>query len=303
MNNKMYMSAYAKEFNVDDRTITAVASSGKIDRDREVTRTNGWDLDEFLTHPVILLGHNRSQLWIGKALWVKKTKGGLLFKAQFATTEAAQEAFQLIKDTEMAAFSVGFEVLQFKDMTVSELEDHEKEGSKLKANDMVRVLTKTKLMEISLVSLPADQNALMKYAYEPTAIVKAGFEGKILTKGLKQSYEDVDFNDYVIKEEDGEELESDTGLEVIDNGNIDNTIITMTEEQINALIDARLAAQDTTEYIEVSIDEPDDEYITISSEELALAIADAVATKQREIIEKAEAEISRSIGRALGKIM
>lgn len=231
-NNKLYAAAYVKEINVEERTITAWASKGTLDRDTEIIRGKGWDTEDFQKHPVILVNHKRHELWVGKALWTKKSKEGLLFKAQFATTEAAQEAFQLIKDTDMAAFSVGFEVLEFKDMTVSELEDFEKEllPKGIKSTDRVRVYTKVKLLEISMVSLPAN----------PTALLLAAQEGRIKTKSL---IDDVDVEEIVPTIADDEITPEEAVEKELDEQEPTEPMVTVNMKEGTILVDKDTIAQ------------------------------------------------------------
>ncbi|MEK0337613.1 MAG: HK97 family phage prohead protease, partial [Nitrosopumilus sp.] len=181
--NKLFATAYVKEINEEERTVVAWASQAIVDRTKEVIRGNAWDLKNYMKHPVIMLSHRYDQLWVGKALWLKKMKEGLLFKPQFASTSAANEAFSLVKETGIAAFSVGFIPKKWIDKKVSELKEDEVyliKGSELKDDDTVRIYTKCELLEISLVSVPAC----------PTALLCAYNEGRVKTKSLIEAVED-----------------------------------------------------------------------------------------------------------------
>ncbi len=162
---KLFTLAEAKEVNEEERSLVAYASTAVMDRDGEVIKTEGWELDNFKKNPVILLSHEYRQPPIGKALWVKKDKDRLKFKAQFAKTQVADEVFQLYKDGFMRAFSVGFIPKEWED---GDTEDEK--GPK-------RVYTKQELLEISAVSVPSN----------PDALVAAVSEGKIKTKALKEA--------------------------------------------------------------------------------------------------------------------
>ncbi len=150
----------AKSINVTDRTLVALASTETEDRDGEVIETKGWGLKAYQANPVVMLAHNYAELPIAKALWVKKTKEGLKFKPQFANTPLAQEVFDLYKDGFMKAFSVGFMPIEWTD-------GDGKKGPK-------RTYTKTELLEISAVAIPANSEALRL----------AVSEGRIKTKAL-----------------------------------------------------------------------------------------------------------------------
>ena len=176
--SKMFTTAYTKEINEEERTLIAWGSKAIIDRDREIIRGDAWDLKSYKKHPIILLSHQYQDLWIGKALWVETSNEGLRFEAKFATNRVSQEAFQLVRDTGIAAFSVGFIPKKWEDKIVKNMTDEELEmikGAGLKGDDKVRIYTKCELLEISLVSVPAC----------PTATLTAYNEGKIKTKELQ----------------------------------------------------------------------------------------------------------------------
>lgn len=307
-NNKLYAAAYVKEINVEERTITAWASKGTLDRDTEIIRGKGWDTEDFQRHPVILVNHKRHELWVGKALWTKKSKEGLLFKAQFATTEAAQEAFQLIKDTDMAAFSVGFEVKEFKDMTVSELEDFEKEllPKGIKSTDRVRVYTKVKLLEISMVSLPAN----------PTALLLAAQEGRIKTKSL---IDDVDVEEIVPtidKSFDGitSEKVADRMCELVDAGvclsnpegfeHQETKAAIMTDEQFTDYVDELVTLKEAVEKELAEEQEPTEPMITVKlKDDKILVDKNAIAQAVKEKLDILKAEIKESTDREMKKVL
>jgi len=166
---KLFTRAQVKEINEEERSLVGVASTEVMDRDREIIKTEGWELENFRKNPVILLSHEYRQPPIGKALWIKKDKNSLKFKAQFAKTQVAEEVFQLYKDGFMRAFSVGFIPKEWKD---GDMEDEKKPK---------RVYTKQELLEISAVSVPSN----------PDALVAAMDEGKIKTKAVLDVLENV----------------------------------------------------------------------------------------------------------------
>jgi len=162
---KLFTLAEVKEVNEEERSLVGTASTEVLDRDKEIIKTDGWELDNFRKNPVILLSHEYRQPPIGKALWVKKDKNGLKFKAQFAKTQVAEEVFQLYKDGFMRAFSVGFIPKEWE-----EGDPEDEKGPR-------RIYTKQELLEISAVSVPSN----------PDALVTAVNEGRIKTKVLKEA--------------------------------------------------------------------------------------------------------------------
>lgn len=303
-NTKSYTGGYIKEINVEERTITAWASKATLDRDTEIIRGKAWDTEDFQKHPIILINHKRNDLWVAKALWTKKSKEGLLFKAQFATTEAAQEAFQLIKDTDMAAFSVGFEVKEFKDMTVSELEDFEKESLPrgIKSTERVRVFTKVKLFEISLVSLPAHPTALLLAAQEDRIKTKSliddiGIEMvgvEMEEKNLPDRYTTLSSNNILLSDMKTQ-LEKVGGMtEKVFREYVDE-LITLKESVEKELADAEPAEV----MVSVKMKDNDDDTILVNKDMIAQAVKEKLSGITTMIKETTEREIKRAFGRVI----
>lgn len=120
-----------------------IASTEKMDRDGEVIKQDGWDLSNFKKNPVILASHNYHEFPIGKATNIKVEDKRLVFKAVFSqATQKAIEAYQLVKEGILKSFSVGFIPREYD----------EKDRS---------VITKAELLEISLVAVPANPQAIV----------------------------------------------------------------------------------------------------------------------------------------------
>lgn len=133
-----------KSIDVEKGTVYGIFSTPDVDRHGDIVIQN-WILDEFKQNPVILNSHNYydTNEVIGKALGdlgVKENK--LQGTIQFAVNEnpKAKVAFDLVAGGYLNAFSVGFIPEEF-------------------SND--GVILKSRLLEISLVSVPANPNALV----------------------------------------------------------------------------------------------------------------------------------------------
>ena len=135
-----------KSIDEKERTLTALVSTNTRDRMNEVLEPKGADLSKFKKNPVVLFGHRYSEPPIGKALWIKKTAEGILSKVQFATSQFAQEVFDLYKGGFMNAFSVGFIPKKWVDG----------EGDK----EPSTTYTDWELIEYSAVPVPANPDAL-----------------------------------------------------------------------------------------------------------------------------------------------
>jgi HK97 family phage prohead protease len=140
---KLFLSAEAKGVIDETNKILSgvVGSSGIVDRQGESIDPKGWDLKNFMKNPIILFAHDYSSLPIGKALKTWVENGKLMFNIKFADTEMANEVFKLFKDKFLNAFSVGFMPLEL-------------------ATDGKFTFSKTELLELSAVPVPANPEAL-----------------------------------------------------------------------------------------------------------------------------------------------
>lgn len=126
-----------------DNEIIGIASSESGDRDGEIIRQEGWDLKNFEMNPVLLASHNYYEFPIGRVTELKIEGGRLYFKAIFSeATQKAREAYAMVKEGVLNTFSVGFIPRQYD------------------ANDS-SIITRAELLEISLVSVPANAEAVV----------------------------------------------------------------------------------------------------------------------------------------------
>lgn len=121
-----------------------VGSDDSVDRYGDRINPKGWDLENFKKNPVIMLNHDYHQFPIGKAINVRRKDNALVFDIQFSKTlELAKQAFGLVKEGIMKAWSVGFLVKEWA-----------KSGGEY-------TIDKMELLELSLVAIPANPNALL----------------------------------------------------------------------------------------------------------------------------------------------
>lgn len=119
-----------------------IASSSTPDRDGESVLPEGGDFKNFKKNPVILASHNYRDFPIGKAtkIWVEGKK--VLFKMKFSeATQSAKDAYELVKEGILNTFSIGFIPREY---------DEEK-----------KIINKWELLEISVVSVPANPDAVV----------------------------------------------------------------------------------------------------------------------------------------------
>lgn len=152
MLHKQYIAKI--ETDDDERTVTAIISTDTIDRDNEVMKPNGADLENFMKNPVVLWAHNYAEPAIGKALWVTKTRKNIKAKTKFAETPRAEEVYQLYKGGFLKAFSVGF----------IPTESHKPEPKEIEKRPELstarNIIDKWELLEFSAVPVPANPEAL-----------------------------------------------------------------------------------------------------------------------------------------------
>ena len=137
-----------------------VLSDESVDRMGDVIRADGWDLTAFKKNPVALFGHSHDQIlgvWENVRVEGKKLMGRLKL-AKPGTSPLIDTVRSLIDQRILKAVSVGFQPI--------EAEPRKSGGG----YDFI----KSALHEVSLVSVPANPNAL--------AIAKAALTPEIAEK-------------------------------------------------------------------------------------------------------------------------
>lgn len=133
---------------VSDDTLEYVMSDATVDHLGDVIEPDGWDVAGFAQNPICLFGHNKN-FPIGRWENVRVEKGSLRGRLKLAdesTSERIGEIVRLVKQGILRAVSVGFRPVAAEPLP------HSKSGG-------LRYL-KQKLVECSLVSVPANPNAL-----------------------------------------------------------------------------------------------------------------------------------------------
>ena len=145
------------------------------DRMDDVIMSDGWDLANFNKNPIALFGH-QSSFPIGK--WknvrvVDKQLRGFLELAPEGTSERIDEIRRLVDADILRAVSVGF---------------RPKESKPRAETDWGLFFTKSELVETSLVSVPANPNALAvaKSLKISPATIDLVFAGKGTKDGIER---------------------------------------------------------------------------------------------------------------------
>jgi HK97 family phage prohead protease/HK97 family phage major capsid protein len=123
--------------------IEGYASTIDIDRSGDVVPKSVWEagIQNYLKNPIILSQHDHDDP-IGRMVDYRVDDKGLWVKARISS--AAEEVFGLIKDKILTAFSIGFRIMDAEYNSAAE----------------VFVIKELELVEISVVSVPCNQNTL-----------------------------------------------------------------------------------------------------------------------------------------------
>lgn len=144
-----------------DGSFIAVASTNSIDRHGEVVDNNGWELKAYKKNPVILWAHDHTEPAIGvsKKTWVdgvgKKAKL-MIQPLLHDVTDKAKAIKQLVEMGVINSLSVGFKPIESPDGVT---------------------FTKNELLEVSMVNVPANADAMM-LAYK--SLKSEGFEDDVI---------------------------------------------------------------------------------------------------------------------------
>lgn len=182
------------EDSIESIIIEGYASTTDVDRMGDVIPSYAWELGlgNFLKNPIILAYHDHSKP-VGRMIEHRVDSKGLWIKARVSA--AAEDVFNLVKDSVLTGFSVGFRV---KDATYNPETD-------------IFIITELELIEISLVSVPANQHTLFNLSKsfdsdEEYNSFKLNFNKSLdaSTKGLENSKdnnkEEIDMKPEELKE-------------------------------------------------------------------------------------------------------
>lgn len=204
--------------------IEGYASTTDVDRHGDVVPSSVWEkgIQNYLKNPVVLAFHDHSQP-IGRVTEHKSDSKGLWIKAKISS---AAKQYQLIKDGILSAFSIGFRVMDAEYNSAAE----------------VFLIKELELVEISVVSVPANQNSLFELskAFESPEEYKSFKEqfavSKTSAKGLDKDSANVDTKkEWKMNPEDIKQLVADVAKAAAD---------TLIQEQKSQLAKAQKEAEE-----------------------------------------------------------
>ena len=123
--------------------VEGYASTTDVDRQGDIVPSDVWQdgLKNYLKNPVVLAFHDHTKP-VGKVIEHRVDSTGLWVKAKISS--AAKDIYDLVRDNIITAFSIGFKV----------------RDAEYDAKAEVFMIKKLELHEISIVSVPANQNTL-----------------------------------------------------------------------------------------------------------------------------------------------
>jgi HK97 family phage prohead protease len=144
----------------EQRLFTFRASTAAVDRQGEVIDQAGWMLEDYKKNPVILDSHRYGSIddVLGRAVRVEPTEQGLEVDVEFAETERGQMARRMVQDGFLRTVSVGFRSLERRPGGPGQPLTH----------------AKSELLEVSMVAIPANRDAVRIRAGEPAEVQKTG---------------------------------------------------------------------------------------------------------------------------------
>lgn len=138
---KKVLQGLFKSYNKDTDLIEFIASTAAIDREGESIDPKGWDLSNVGKNLPLLWAHDAHSLPIGRVVDARVEDSGLVATVEFAhkVDDFAKKVYEFVKAGFLNAVSVGFMP---------------------KAYDAQGQMVSQELLELSLVNVPANQEAL-----------------------------------------------------------------------------------------------------------------------------------------------
>ena len=169
-----------------ERAIVHFISTPNLDKVRDVLDPKGMDDKEFSLVPSVWYNHNYKYnpdaMPVAKSLWRKKQDEGVLTKTQFATTEFADDVYNLHLGGFIESWSVGISQAKDKDGKAIPLRYDEKKD--------ITYWDKWRLLEYSSAPMPANI-----YAQD---VVKSLREMEFKSNTMKEIVDHLEFKSQIV---------------------------------------------------------------------------------------------------------
>jgi len=227
------------------RVLRFVGTTATRDREGDELLLEGWDFKSFRKNPVVLWAHDYRSPPVGRAVKVSRETvapdtEGWVFDVEFASSRhnpKAEEVYNLVKDGFLNTVSVGFRSLE-SEMIDASSEDEKKRQKKEPDTYPGRVFKKKELLELSLVPVPANPEALMLAQSKGLKVpdeVAAELDRFRARKAIQKTME-IKRRLREIAEEDDETMPEDTTVTVNVEGDIKKTVAEAMEESHDYIV-------------------------------------------------------------------
>jgi HK97 family phage prohead protease len=153
------LGSVARAADNSSRVITFCFSDGSVDRVGDTINPHGWQLSGFKANPVCLWAHDSSSPPIGRVLRTYVAGERLMGSIEFASAEVypfADQVFKLVTNRFINSVSIGFLPIEWK-----WADDDDRFGIDFERQE---------LLEISVVPVPANANALVQASVKALAV-------------------------------------------------------------------------------------------------------------------------------------
>lgn len=145
----------------EQRRVTHVISTGRLDRGNRIVDVSGWRLSNFKRAPRVLANHDASiERIIGRAIDTKVEGDALISTTEFDSEGLGAVAFRLVQNGLVNTWSVGW--MGIKQHRIGSLDDCPAcSAAAAKKVEWGTHFTQQELLEYSLVALPANPDVVM----------------------------------------------------------------------------------------------------------------------------------------------
>ncbi|HZV11906.1 MAG TPA: HK97 family phage prohead protease [Candidatus Kapabacteria bacterium] len=149
-----------KQNGEEDGVITSIISTATPDRCNDVMLPGGVNLKNFYGNPVVLWMHNDTLPAVARNVGIQANAQGLIAKTYFnQVTQLSKDLYQLYKNGDMFAFSVGFIPVEWEDEEIG-TEENDYGDIQITTPVTQRVYKKWEMLEYSLVNIPMNPEAV-----------------------------------------------------------------------------------------------------------------------------------------------
>jgi HK97 family phage prohead protease len=188
---------------VGEREFRFTAVTSKLGRDGHILEPSGVDLSEYRKVPVVLWQHQAASP-VARCSSIALVDGEVRGTAEFApagTSAAVDEAFGCVKSGVVGAVSIGFDIVSAEPLDP-------KKGSRAGLH-----ISRSTLLEISLVSIPADVGALItQRAYRSAHQMKQIIGASEAIAEAQRHHHDLDLRVALENDEYGRAMRSHRGV-------------------------------------------------------------------------------------------